>query len=109
MIFWQDFSLSECKWSPHSTDLSRLDFFLRCYLKSTIYKDAPESIVELKKIEEAIREIDTTMCLTVLANLLKGASLCLTNEGVILNTYCDLKLIFLFKICLLYIVLLFFF
>ncbi len=64
------------------SDLSLLDFFLRSYLKNIVYKDAPRCFAQLKKkIETAIREIDTAMCLTVFANLLKVASSCLANEG----------------------------
>ncbi len=70
------------KWQSHSPNLSRLDFFLWTYLKNIVYTDAPQSTAKLKKkTEGAIREINTTMCLMVFANLLKKASSCLVNEG----------------------------
>ncbi len=65
-----------------------MDFFIWHYLKNIVYKDTPQSIAELKKkIEDAIREIDTTMCQMVFLSLLKRASLCLANGVVILITF----------------------
>ncbi len=70
------------KWLPHGSDLSPLNFFLWSYLKNIGYRDAPQSIAELKnKTEDAIREIDATTCWTVFANLLKSTSSCLANKG----------------------------
>ncbi len=71
-----------CKWPPCCPDLSLLDFFLQSYLKNIVSKDAPQSIADRKKkIKDAVRETDTTMCWMVLANLLKRNSSCLANEG----------------------------
>ncbi len=44
------FFLAEFFGPPHIPDLSPpLDFFLWSYLKNIVYKDAPQSIAELKK------------------------------------------------------------
>ncbi len=60
-----------------------LEFFLCSFLKDIVYKNAPWSIAQLKKIiAYAIRIIDTTMCY-VLDNIRKLAEkgfLCLENE-----------------------------
>ncbi len=38
-----------CKWLPRSPELSPSDFLLWSYLKNIVHKDAPRTIVELKK------------------------------------------------------------
>ncbi len=69
------------EWPPCSPDLNPLDFFPRSFLKNIVCKDARRSIAELKKkIENAIRIINSTLCRKIFANLLKWASLSLTNE-----------------------------
>ncbi len=71
-----------CNWPSHSPDLSLLHFSLRSYLKNIVCKDAPRSIAKFKKkIEDVIREVNTTMCRMVFANLLKRAFLCPLNGG----------------------------
>ncbi len=59
------------------------------------------SIVKLKKkIENAFREIDITMCWMVFVNLLKRAPLCLANEGGHFKHLLGLKFCFFFFVFL---------
>ncbi len=47
---------------PRNPNLSPLDFFLWSYLKNIVYNDASRSTTEFKKkIEDAIKKIDTTV------------------------------------------------
>ncbi len=64
MFFLADFFAEQIyKWLSQSPDLGPLDYFLWSYLKNIVNKDAPRSTAEFKKkTEDAIREIDTTMC-----------------------------------------------
>lgn len=46
------------EWAPYSPDLSPLDFFLWGFVKDSVYKDNPKSLIELKnKIIEIISSI----------------------------------------------------
>ncbi len=60
-----------CRWPLRSPDLSTLHLFLLSYVKNIVYKDARRSIAERKKkIEDAVRELNTSICRTVFANLI---------------------------------------
>ncbi len=94
--FWQNFFGSEFASSRYVNRFQPFVFlFLRSYLENIFHKDTIWSIAELKKkMENAIREIDSTLCWTVFADLLENSSSCLANKGIHFE-YRDLNFFFL--------------
>ena len=72
----------DLQWPPHSPDLSPPDFFLWGHLKDKVYKDKPETLLELKEsIREEIRVIPRSMCKRVMANFVMRLKKCLEQNG----------------------------
>ena len=51
---------AELEWSPHSPDLSPLDFFFRGAAKAEVYKGKPRSLRQLKQAVEEFTQSVTT-------------------------------------------------
>jgi hypothetical protein len=58
------------------------DFFLWGYLKETIYKNNPRTLVDLKRnTEEAVKKITAETLLRVSQNMCQWVNLCLQENG----------------------------
>ena len=69
-------------WSPHSPDLSPLDFFLWGYLKDRVYREKPATIADLKEaIEAEVADIPLEMCQRVGANFWRRIELIQQRNG----------------------------
>lgn len=70
------------EWPARSPDLTPLDFFLWGYLKSIVYKTAPESIPELRnRITEGCRQINRQTFQNVREEFENRLYYCLANNG----------------------------
>jgi len=70
------------EWPPRSPDLTPLDFFLWGHLKTVVYKNQPENILDLKcKIVEACQQITREMFENVREAFEQRLYHCLTNNG----------------------------
>ncbi|KOC59803.1 hypothetical protein WH47_10771 [Habropoda laboriosa] len=69
-------------WPSRSPDLTAPDFFLWGYLKDKVYVNKPRTIEQLKEnIRAEIRELMPDTLTKVMANVLKRAQLCDTENG----------------------------
>ena len=69
-------------WSPHSPDLSPLDFFLWGYCKDHVYTNKPATIPQLKNnITQHIRQIRPEMCARVVECFQRRIEVCLRQNG----------------------------
>ena len=69
-------------WSPRSSYLTPLDFFLWDYVKDKVHADAPQLIQELKEEIRAVNdEIEPQMCENVMRNFMKRAWSCKCSRG----------------------------
>ena len=65
------------EWSPHSTDLNPLDFYLWGFLKDHVYQNNPQTIAELKvAIIQQIRGITMEECVRVIDNFARRLKVC---------------------------------
>ena len=70
------------EWSPHSPDLSPLDFFLWGYVKSKAYANKPQTISDLKAaITQVIAEITVDQCRRTIDNFRHRIESCLNRRG----------------------------
>ena len=73
-------------WPPRSPDLTVPDFYLWGYLKDTVYKNKPQSIIDLKRnIREEIRTILTEILKNVINSLPRRMEACIKSNGKHLN------------------------
>ena len=73
---------TEFVWAPHSPDLNPLDFFLWGYLKDRVYREAPQTINDLKaSITHRIRHIDIELCGRVIRDFKHRVDVCLKRHG----------------------------
>jgi hypothetical protein len=80
--FFDDHIISKNLWPPRSPDLTSPDFFLWGYLKETVYKNSPRTLVDLKRnIEEAVKKITTETLLHVSRNMCQRVNLRLQENG----------------------------
>jgi hypothetical protein len=80
--FFDDRITSKNLWPPRSPDLTPPDFFLWGYLKETVYKNSPRTLVDLKlNIEEAVKKITAETLLRVSRNMCQRVNLCLQENG----------------------------
>ena len=57
--FFGENVISKGVWPPRSPDLTSPDFFLRSYLKNTVYRSNPQGLKQLKiNITRAIEEVN---------------------------------------------------
>ena len=70
------------EWSPHSPDLSPLDFFLWGYLKNRVYGTTPTTLEELKNsVTQHIQDISIEICQNVINNFQRRLTACVTRKG----------------------------
>jgi hypothetical protein len=80
--FFDDRIISKNLWTPRSPDFTPPDFFLWGYLKETVYKNRPRTLVDLKRnIEEAVKKITAETLLRVSRNMCQRVDLCLQENG----------------------------
>ena len=73
-------------WPPRSPELTVPDFYLWGYLKDTVYKNKPQSIIDLKRnIREEIRTISTEILKNVINSLPRRMEACIKSNGKHLN------------------------
>jgi hypothetical protein len=69
-------------WPPRSPDLTAPDYFLWGYLKSRVYVNNPQAIVQLKNnIREEIENLRPEMLRTTMKNAIKRAQQCVAARG----------------------------
>ena len=72
----------DVQWPPRSPDLTAPDFFLWGYLKSRVYANKPQTLLQLKQnIRDEISGISAEMCETVMKNVIQRARICDANRG----------------------------
>ena len=70
------------EWPARSPDLNPLDFFLWGYLKSSVYKDRPNNIDELKdRIKQGTRSVTTAMIENVQQEFINRLAHCQAVNG----------------------------
>jgi hypothetical protein len=80
--FFDDRIISKNLWPPRSPDLTPTDFFLWDYLKETVYKKKPRTLVDLRRsTEEAVKKITAETLLRVSRNMRQRVNLCLLENG----------------------------
>lgn len=73
---------SEHPWAPHSPDLNPLDFYLWGHLKSLVYRQRYDNIVDLKEgIRAASRSVRHEHCQRAIENFKKRVTKCLNVKG----------------------------
>lgn len=73
---------TDCVWSPHSPDLSPLDFFLWGYLKDKVYAPKPNTLEDLKlAIHRETRNVTPDICRNVINNFKKRLELGIEQKG----------------------------
>ena len=69
-------------WTPHSTDLSLLDFYLWGFLKDRAYKPSPTTLKELNaNIRREIRGINNETCKAVIDNFKTRCDVVIAQKG----------------------------
>jgi hypothetical protein len=80
--FFDDRIISKNLWPPRSPDLTPPDFFLWGYLKETVYKNSPRTLVDLKRnTEETVKKITAETLLHGSRNMCQWVNLCLQENG----------------------------
>jgi hypothetical protein len=79
--FFDDRIISKNLWPPQSPDLTPPDFFLWVYLKETVYKNSPCTLVDLKRNTEGVKKIPSETLLRVSQNMCQWVNLCIQENG----------------------------
>jgi hypothetical protein len=80
--FFDDRIISKNLWPPRSPDFTPPEFFLWSYLKETVYKNNPRTLVYLKgNIEEAVKKITAETLLRLSRNMCQRMNLSLQENG----------------------------
>ena len=69
-------------WTPHSPDLSLLDFYLWGFLKDRAYKPSPTTLKELNaNIRREIKGINNETCIPVIDNFKTRCDIVIAQKG----------------------------
>lgn len=70
------------EWPPRSCDLTPCDFFLWGYVKSKVYVNRPQTVLQLKEeIQRVINDIDRDVCERVITNFINRVTACRDSAG----------------------------
>ena len=75
---------SDFVWAPYSPDLNPLDFFLWGHLKDSVYRDAPQTLIELKNSIKTYCNLvgrDVDLCRRVIADFQRRIAVCRQRNG----------------------------